>query len=162
MHRRKAMQGISASVLALGATSWALKGVSKVLETLTVKVSRSKASALRTAAVGSAIAAEAISGAPPILYIQTVRYKPEVPAAQIEQLLESLKETLSRIPQIKSIRIGHVIDENRVYDYGVIMKFDSVDDLQSYGKSEIHTNWVKEHNPVALSAGHSTLTLRMD
>jgi hypothetical protein len=96
------------------------------------------------------------------LYIQTVRYKPEVPVAQIEQLLNSLQETLSRIPQIKSIRIGHVIDENRIYDYGVIMEFDNVDDLKSYGKSDIHTNWVKEHNPVALSAGHSTLTLRMD
>jgi len=164
MHRRKVMRGLSASMLAFGATSWALKGVSKVFASATSGISRSKNATLRmnTAAVGSAVAAEALSGRPPILYIQTVRYKPEVPPVQIEQLLKSLQETLSRIPQIKSIRIGHVIDANRVYDYGVIMEFDSVDDLKSYGKSEIHTNWVKEHNPVGLSAGHSALTMRVD
>jgi len=153
--------------MALNATSWAFREVSGVL----ANVAGGSSSGSRapgtlqtnTADMDAAVfAAEGVSRRPPILYIQTVRYKPEVPRAQIKQLLTSLQETLSSIPQIKSIRIGHVIDENRVYDYGVVMEFDNVDDLKSYGNSDIHRNWVREHNPVPLSADHSTLTLRMD
>jgi hypothetical protein len=90
-----------------------------------------------------------------------VRYKPDVSAETIKQLLTSLQETLRAIPQIRSIRIGQVIDENRAYDYAVVMEFDNVIDMRTYGNSVIHQNWVKEHNPVALSAGHATLTLQM-
>src|SRR5580698_7598083 len=38
------------------------------------------------------------------LYIQAVRYKPEVSTAQIDAILQSMDETLRKIPQIKSIK----------------------------------------------------------
>jgi hypothetical protein len=97
-----------------------------------------------------------------ILYIQTVRYKPEVSTVQIDQLLKSMEETLIKIPQIKSLRVGHIVDKTRQYDYAVVMEFDNLEDLHTYGNSEIHQGWVKEHNPVPLGAGHMTLTIQMD
>jgi hypothetical protein len=164
MNRRKAIQGISVSVLAFSATSWAFRGVSRVFANIAGGIrSFSRAPAtLRTKTADMAFAAEELSANPPFLSIQATRYKPEVSPAQIDQLVRSMQEALSRIPQIKSLRVGQVIGENRAYDYVVVMEFDNLDDMKSYGDSDIHRNWVREHNPVALTATDMALTLRMD
>jgi hypothetical protein len=166
MNRRKAMQGISVSALAFSATSWAFRG-SRVFANVAGGIrSFSRAPAtLRTKSAdmgAAAFAAEGLSARPPFLSIQATRYKPEVSSAQIDQLVRSMQEALSRIPQIKSLRVGQVIGENRAYDYVVVMEFDNLDDMKSYGNSDIHKNWVREHNPVALTATDTALTLQMD
>jgi hypothetical protein len=165
MKRRQLIQRISQSILALTASPKALAAIAEPLLNFSGIKGVSRAITSSPANSVNEVAAEAgvseHSGRPPILYIQTVRYKPEVSSETIHELLRSLQESFSAIPQIRSIRIGQVIDETRVYDYAVVMEFDTVNDLRTYGNSEIHKNWVKEHNPVALSAGHSTLTLQM-
>lgn len=165
MKRRQLIQRIPQSILALTASPSALAAIAEPLLNFSGIKGVSSTITPSPANFVNEIAAEAglseQSGRPPILYIQTVRYKPEVSSETVEELLRSLQESLSAIPQIRSIRIGQVIDESRMYDYAVVMEFDSVNDLRTYGNSEIHKNWVKERNPVRLSAGHSTLTLQM-
>ena len=95
-----------------------------------------------------------------VLYIQTVRYKSETSQAQIRDLLQSLQSTLSRISEVKSIRVGRIVDEPRAHDYAIAMEFDSLDDLHSYANSPIHRQWVETHNPGPLTASHMTLTIQ--
>jgi hypothetical protein len=165
MQRRKLMQCIPQSILALAASRTMFGAMARPLlnfggiNSISRPITLSPSNSADELAAQTGVAEH--SGWPPILYVQTVRYKPEVSSDTIDQLLTSLQRTLSAIPQIRSIRIGQVIDESRMYDYAVVMEFDTVNDLRTYGNSEIHKNWVKEHNPVALSAGHSTLTLQM-
>lgn len=96
------------------------------------------------------------------LYIQAVRYKPTVSTAQIDAILRSMDETLRKIPQIKSIRSYRVVGDPRTYDYAVLMEFDSLEDLKTYGNSEIHRRWVKEHNTVGLAQDVARLTIDMN
>jgi Stress responsive A/B Barrel Domain len=95
-----------------------------------------------------------------VLYIQTVRYRSETSDAQIKELLESLQRTLSRISEVKSIRVGRIVDQPREYDYAVAMEFDNLDDLRSYANSPIHRQWVQAHNPGPVTASHMTLTIQ--
>lgn len=95
------------------------------------------------------------------LYIQAVRYKPEVSTAQIDAILRSMDETLRKIPQIKSIKSYRVVGDPRTYDYAVLMEFDSLEDLKTYGNSEIHRRWVKEHNTVGLAQDVARMTIDM-
>lgn len=164
MQRRKVIQWIPQSILTLGASSTVLDRMAKILLPARELKGPSRLPEAFRAVAKSAIVASLAepSGRPPLLYIQIVRYKPDVSAERVKQLLTSLQETLSAIPQIRSIRVGRVIDDNRTYDYAVAMEFDNVNDMRTYGNSVIHQNWVKEHNPVALSAAHATLTLQMD
>jgi hypothetical protein len=97
---------------------------------------------------------------PKVLYIQTVRYKTEISQGQIRELLQSLQNTLSRISEVKSIRVGRIVDEPRAYDYAIAMEFDSLDDLHSYANSPIHRQWVQTHNPGPLTDSHMTLTIQ--
>jgi hypothetical protein len=160
-----AMQGISE--LALSTMSWVFSKVSGILGGAVGEVTKDGLSAivsLRTTSNDIAVASLAVephSKKAPILYIQATRYKQEVKSDQIKQLLRSLQETLSSIPQIKSIRVGEIIDTDRLYDYVVVMEFDSINDLKSYGNTDIHKKWVREHDPVSLTASDSTLTFRM-
>jgi hypothetical protein len=99
----------------------------------------------------AALLATALSSEPagrlhPIIYVQAVKYKPSVSAAQADDILRSARETFARIPQVRSIRIGRVARTNVPgYEYALIMEFDNLDDLRTYGASEIHRDWVKEH-----------------
>ena len=82
----------------------------------------------------------------PIIYVQAVRYKPSVTKARADELLRSMKQTFRKIPQVRSVRIGRVArSSGPAYEYAVIMEFDSLEDLKSYGQSETHRRWVKEH-----------------
>lgn len=101
------------------------------------------------------------SSAGTVLYIQTVRYKSSVSTAQIDELLGSLQHTLIRISEVKSIRIGRIVDDSRQYDYAIAMQFDNLNDLRSYASSPIHRQWVQSHNPGPLTQGHMTLTIQM-
>jgi len=95
------------------------------------------------------------------LYIQAVRYKPEVSTAHIDEILRSMEETLSKIPEIKSIRSCRVVGDSRQYDYAVLMEFDSLEDQKAYANSEIHRRWVKEHNTVGLAQDVTRMTIDM-
>ena len=81
-----------------------------------------------------------------IVYVQAVRYKVSVTHAQAEEMLRDLKRTFRKLPQVRSIRIGRVErSSGPAYEYAVIMEFDSLEDLESYGKSDLHRGWVKKH-----------------
>lgn len=95
------------------------------------------------------------------LYIQAVRYKPEVTTAHIDELLRSMEESLSKIPEIKSIRSCRVVGDNRQFDYAVLMEFDSLEDEKNYANSEIHRRWVKEHVTPGLAQDFSRMTIDM-
>ncbi len=104
-----------------------------------------RAIALFTLAFGLLFTLEAARRRP-IIYVQAVRYKPSVTAAQAEVMLRSLERTFRKIPQVRSVRIGRVVrSSGPAYEYAVIMEFDSLEDLKAYGESEIHRRWVKEH-----------------
>ena len=94
------------------------------------------------------IAAGVETGAPEsnITYIQAVRYKSSVTPEKAETLLRDLKLTLGQIPEIKSLVVGRVVEDNtKDYDYAVIMKFNSLEDKLNYGNSEVHRRWVKDN-----------------
>jgi hypothetical protein len=61
-------------------------------------------------------------------------------------MLEDLKTTFRAIPEIKSLEVGRVVDNNpKEYDYAVIMEFNSLEDKLKYANSEVHRRWVREN-----------------
>jgi hypothetical protein len=94
-----------------------------------------------------------------IVYIQAVRYKSSVTPERAQVMLQSLKNTFATIPEVKSVEVGRVLDDNKEkYNYAVIMKFKSLDDKQTYGQSEVHRRWVQE-NVKDLIEQHLMLTI---
>ena len=114
-------------------------------------------------AVAKSLATVALSRAGAgIAYIQAVRYKSSVSPDQARLMLESLKSTFRAIPEITSLEIGQVVDDNtKNYDYAVIMRFDSLVDKQNYANSEVHRQWVKKHVGNVIDK-HLMLTIQMD
>jgi hypothetical protein len=98
-----------------------------------------------------------------IVYIQAVRYKNSLTPERAEAMLESLKNTLGAIPQVKSVQIGRVVDDNqKKYDYAVIMTFNNLEDKRTYGQSEIHQRWVRDNKVIDLIDQHLMLTIQTD
>jgi hypothetical protein len=96
------------------------------------------------------------------IYIQAVRYKDSITPERAQQLLESLKTAFKAIPQIKSIEVGRVVEDNtKNYDFAVILTFDSLEDKKNYGNSEVHRRWVKE-NVGDIIEKHLMLTIQQD
>ena len=72
--------------------------------------------------------------------------KGSVSPDQAKSMLEDLKTTFRAIPEIKSLEVGRVVeDSTKDYDYAVILRFNSLEEKQAYGNSEVHRRWVKEH-----------------
>jgi hypothetical protein len=83
---------------------------------------------------------------PDIIYLQAVRYKSSVTPEKAKLMLQDLKTTFRAIPEIKSLEVGRVVEDNHEeYDYAVIMKFNSLNDKLSYANSEVHRRWVKDN-----------------
>jgi len=83
---------------------------------------------------------------PGIIYLQAVRYKSSVTPEKAKLMLEDLKTTFLAIPEIKSLEVGRVVEDNqKEYDYAVLMKFKSLEDKLNYANSEVHRRWVREN-----------------
>jgi hypothetical protein len=108
------------------------------------------------------IATVSASGNPtPIIYVQAVRYQSSVTPEKAQVLLQSLKNTLQTIPQVKSVEVGSVVDDSqKQYDYAVVMRFDNLEDKHAYGESEVHRRWVKDNNVLDLIDKHLMLTIQ--
>ena len=83
---------------------------------------------------------------PSFIYVQAVRYKSSVTPEKAELMLQDLKTTFRAIPEIKSLDVGRVVENNpKEDDYAVTMKFNSLEDKLNYANSEVHRRWVKEN-----------------
>ena len=72
------------------------------------------------------------------------KFKPEVSEAQKTALLESGKQMLESIPQVATVLVGKVAQEDSEFPYGLVTGFHSEEDLQAYRSHPDHRRWLEE------------------
>jgi hypothetical protein len=72
------------------------------------------------------------------------KFKPEVSEAQKTALLESGKQMLESIPQVATVLVGKVAQEDSEFPYGLVTGFQSEEDLQAYRSHPDHRKWLEE------------------
>ena len=112
--------------------------------------------------IGSGSASDS-SGKNQVIYVQAVRYKNSVTPERAQLLLQSLKNTFRTIPEVKSVEVGSVVEDNqKEYDYAVVMRFNNLEEKRAYGNSEVHRRWVHDNNAVDAIDKHLMLTIQSD
>jgi hypothetical protein len=103
------------------------------------------------------------SGKTQVIYVQAVRYKNSVTPERAQLLLQSLKNTFRTIPEVKSVEVGSVVEDNqKEYDYAVVMRFNNLEEKRAYGNSEVHRRWVHDNNVGDAIDKHLMLTIQSD
>ena len=81
------------------------------------------------------------------------KFKPEVSEAQKTALLESGKHMLESIPQVATVLVGKVAQEDSEFPYGLVTGFQSEEDLQTYRSHPAHRKWLEEdYRPLVLKS----------
>ena len=66
------------------------------------------------------------------------------------------------MPEVKAVKVGHIVGDSRQYDYALILEFNSLEDLKQYGNSEVQQRCVKDHNAANLAAGFLRLMIDIE
>jgi len=81
------------------------------------------------------------------------KFKPEVSEVQKTALLESGKKMLESIPQVATVLVGKVAQEDSEFPYGLVTGFQSEEDLQAYRSHPAHRKWLEEdYRPLVLKS----------
>jgi hypothetical protein len=99
--------------------------------------------------------ADAESAAPrfQIFHQVVFKFKPEVSEAQKTAVLESGKQMLESIPQVATVLVGKVAQEDSEFPYGLVTGFQSEEDLQAYRSHPAHRKWLEEdYRPLVLKS----------
>ncbi len=81
------------------------------------------------------------------------KFKPEVSEAQKTALLDSGRKMLESIPQVATVLVGKVAQEDSEFPYGLVTGFQSEEDLQAYRSHPAHRKWLEEdYRPLVLKS----------
>ena len=81
------------------------------------------------------------------------KFKPEVSEAQKTALLESGKKMLESIPQVATVLVGKVAQDDPEFPYGLVTGFQSEEDLHAYRSHPAHRKWLEEdYRPLVLKS----------
>ena len=81
------------------------------------------------------------------------KFKPEVSEAQKTALLDSGRKMLESIPQVATVLVGKVAQEDSEFPYGLVTGFQSEEDLQAYRSHPAHRTWLEEdYRPLVLKS----------
>ena len=89
---------------------------------------------------------EPAEAAPDIkIYHQVVfRFKPEVSVNQIQHVLDSGRAMLESIPQVATVIVGKVAQQDSDFTHGLVTGFKDNEDLQSYRSHPDHRAWLTD------------------
>ncbi len=88
-----------------------------------------------------------------ILHQVVFKFRPEVSEAQKAAVLESGKQMLESIPQVATVLVGKVAQEDSEFPYGLVTGFQSEEDLQAYRSHPAHRKWREEdYRPLVLKS----------
>jgi len=81
------------------------------------------------------------------------KFKPEVSEAQKTALLDSGRKMLESMPQVATVLVGKVAQEDSEFPYGLVTGFQSEEDLQAYRSHPAHRKWLEEdYRPLVLKS----------
>jgi stress responsive alpha/beta barrel protein len=75
-----------------------------------------------------------------IIHIVAFRWKPGIPACQVEAVKSQLLEFVSSLPEVRSYRCGPDVGASEMdnFDFAIVAEFDSIDDWRVYDKHPRH------------------------
>ena len=79
------------------------------------------------------------------IYHQVVfRFKPEVSVDQIQHVLDTGRAMLESIPEVATVIVGTVAQQDSDYTHGLVTGFKNNEDLQSYRSHPDHRDWLTD------------------
>ena len=79
------------------------------------------------------------------IYHQVVfRFKPEVSVDQIQHVLDTGRAMLESIPEVATVIVGTVAQQDSDYTHGLVTGFKNNEDLQSYRSHSDHRDWLTD------------------
>ena len=75
-----------------------------------------------------------------IVHIVAFRWKPGIPAGQVEEVQAQLQGFAATLPEVRSYRCGPDVGVSDMdnFDFGIVAEFDNVDDWRVYDKHPRH------------------------
>ena len=75
-----------------------------------------------------------------IVHIVAFRWKPGIPAGQVEEAQAQLQGFAATLPEVRSYRCGPDVGVSDMdnFDFGIVAEFDNVDDWRVYDKHPRH------------------------
>lgn len=78
---------------------------------------------------------------------------------QLDELWAATRKMAGQIPEIKSIWMGKLMNQNRSYTHGMVMEFDNPEALQKYADHPAHRDWENVYFKVRVE-GTNTLDIQ--
>lgn len=146
VYQRKTRQGWEASVWdMLGRISAGLDREAEIISKYLFESFPAETSAPPAAdSIADVGASEGTAPRFQIFHQVVFRFKPEVSEAQKTALLESGKRMLESIPEVATVLVGQVAQEDSEFPYGLVTGFQSEADLQAYRSHPDHRRWLEE------------------